>query len=819
MCESISSLVLDKARELLFSKFEEKVRTTINKCTADNKIDKYYVSIFEEITASIPDEWEQEQILDYITKFAPIQVGPHYSMFSDEMRDTFIEAFYDYSSLHYRSNGIEISLRKYLDGLEQYLSFELKDKLFFEKLEGLSSGQERIENSVQEVLQRLPNPTSSNGRVSAESIPVEEIRIKPDINHSKRESHVILRHAFDLQMEGAFEEIIKLTEDAIEKENSEQHPDVHTLLYAKQFLVHYYLALNKHHEKASEIIDEILAFEIVKSDPIFYRDTLLSKAKLFLEQGKISPARVVLKLVDAIPNLTKNSLYYEVFGMVSFHEGDLSSTETYFIAGRDVALGQYCTAVDPEEKASHLQHYWAFLSHLGQTYRTIARPDLALHMWEKAIDASANLHFQRHKTICVLSYVECLLQYERWSDVFVCLDRLKDTLLSIADSDLLYQYYHLKADAFLGIGDSDSAINTLTELMNFGLTPTSAITVLQRIAAIEASQGKQQAALETLHSAKQLAEKTNQDHVGGISVQEANIKESRMFIDGKIRPSIIPPDSKKLLPLMTRFNTSEDALERLQLAFEIGISQVDSNARDANNWLSQVIQIARKLGNRYLEARALIAKVSILFASENEQAEIDAGNMIDTAIDLVQELPFWDVHARLMMFKGMSCAHLENFDEALCWFSKASDVYNTHKVHDQILADCISDFSDACHDILSRKQYTDIDFDTLIQEISFFNSRLPNYRKEMIQFLWYNRHEDLERLIISSHGSKALMVSDNAEDIQNWTNQLGFLFDTVSFCSQSDYCTEDNWNFAKLLPLPENMAIKFFNMFIVMDAQ
>lgn len=819
MSDSIGSLILDKAQALLLGKLKEQLSNAIKKSKDDENLEEYYSSVFDDITASIPDEWEREQLQNYVTKFAPIQVDKHYSMFSDEMRKAFIDAFYSHSSLHYRSEGIEKCLQNYLDELEKYLSFELKDKLFFDQLTGLSSGQQRIENSVQEVLRRLPDPSSFDSDNSTTSLLESEVRIKPDIDHSDRKSHVILRNAFALQMEGAFDKIIKLAEEAIETETREERPDIHTLLYAKSFLVHYYLTVPKYHEKASATLDELLSVEIIKHDPTFYRDTLLEKAKLLLGLKKTSQARAVLEIVDNMPKLTKTSQYYEAFGMLSLYEGNLSEAESFFTAGMNAALGQHSTAVDPEEKATHLQHYWSFLTFLGTTYQMVNRPDLGLTMWKKAIDASSHMHFEQHKTSCVLSYVECLLQYERYSEACAYLDKIHDTLLSIQNFDLMYLYYNLKADAYLGLGDSDSAISTLVEVLKSGMIPDHAISILQRVAKIEASQGKQDVALETLNTAQQIAEQITHGRISGIRQQEEDIKDSRMFLDGKVHPSISPPDTNTLQQLISHFHTSEIAAEQLQLSFDIGVSQIDSNPLDSDKWLTKTIQIARKLGNKYIEARALSAKASILLSSKNEQAEIDANRIIDQGIELVRNFPFWDVYARLMMLKGMSCAHFENYHEALQWFKKAANILNDHYVDDQILKDYVSDGLDACQDILSRLQYTDIDFDMIIQEIDFFSSWLPEYRKEMIQFLWYNRHEDIERLIISSHGSKALMVSDNAEDIQNWSTQLDFLFDTVSFCSQSDYHTKDNWNFAKFLPLPKNMISKFFNYKFVFRAQ
>lgn len=191
--------------------------------------------------------------------------------------------------------------------------------------------------------------------------------------------------------------------------------------------------------------------------------------------------------------------------------------------------------------------------------------------------------------------------------------------------------------------------------------------------------------------------------------------------------------------------------------------------------------------------------------------------LIDNAIDIMRNIPIWDVRARAIMFKGLWASHKENFKEAYQYFNDAKQIIDAHKVKEQSLKDYVSDYLDECEIILSKKQFTDLDFATIIDEVHFMDKWFPKYCKEMRQFLWYNRHEDIERLIISSHGSKAFMVSDNEDDIQEWLNGLDSLFDIVSFSSESDYHIEENWNFAKMLPVPKNMKSKFFNVFCVLE--
>lgn len=218
-----------------------------------------------------------------------------------------------------------------------------------------------------------------------------------------------------------------------------------------------------------------------------------------------------------------------------------------------------------------------------------------------------------------------------------------------------------------------------------------------------------------------------------------------------------------------------------------------------------------------MAARCLIGQAGILFDKKSEESERTADILIDKAVEIIQDIPVWDIHARATMFKGLLLAHKENFKEAYRYFKNAKHIIDVHKIQDQSLIDYISDFLDECEMILSKKQFADLDFATIIDEVHFMDEWFPKYRKEMRHFLWYNRHEDIEKLIISAHGSKAFMISDNEDEIKEWLNGLDSLFDIVSFSSESDYHIKENWNFAKLLPVPENMKSRYLNVFCVID--
>ena len=66
--------MLSKVCELLIGNLEEKLTEAMKKNEDAKKIEEYYSSVLEEIPSSISDEWEREQLQDYIAAFTPIRV-------------------------------------------------------------------------------------------------------------------------------------------------------------------------------------------------------------------------------------------------------------------------------------------------------------------------------------------------------------------------------------------------------------------------------------------------------------------------------------------------------------------------------------------------------------------------------------------------------------------------------------------------------------------------------------------------------------------------------------------------------------------------
>lgn len=151
----ICKKIYDKAKETFLSKLEDEIKERKEEHIKQEKLEEYYVSIIEDISEIVADEWESENVIDYVTKYAPIEVGDNYSIFSKDMRNEFIKMFYVKSSIKYKSEKIEKYLNNYLDELENYLdNMDLKDKLFYRQLDDLQRGLGRMEDIAKEILDK-----------------------------------------------------------------------------------------------------------------------------------------------------------------------------------------------------------------------------------------------------------------------------------------------------------------------------------------------------------------------------------------------------------------------------------------------------------------------------------------------------------------------------------------------------------------------------------------------------------------------------------------------------------------------------------------
>lgn len=200
------------------------------------------------------------------------------------------------------------------------------------------------------------------------------------------------------------------------------------------------------------------------------------------------------------------------------------------------------------------------------------------------MDAAEAIGWQKEKARILLTYVECLIQYERLDDALDLLEEAYNIKKDDSDDEFFWHYYNLKACAYLRRNsqqqnDVQAAINSLYDLLNRGLQVGKTINVLRTIANIQAEHGYKEAALNTLKVVDRVIEESGaNEYKEKINIQRNDIKESLFFFDYHVRHTIFPPTRNELSAMIERYNTSEIALERLNLAFDIGMGYINVDA-------------------------------------------------------------------------------------------------------------------------------------------------------------------------------------------------------------------------------------------------
>lgn len=646
--------------------------------------------------------------------------------------------------------------------------------------------------------------------------------IRPNIKDSNKESHKFIKDALDAQKDGNINVVISLIQKSIDIELEEITPDLNTIAFSKYLLVHYLLTDSRNDREVISIIDDILQTKDIEKDISFYCDVLLAKAHALSLNGEVKQARAAINIVDKKldDEHKEESTYLHIVGQISLLEGNTDDAIYLLSKGRDNALSKYVIATSEEDKFANYQHYFAFLTSLGETYRLIHRPDLARNLWKNAVNVADEIGWLQEKVRPLFGLIECLIQYEEYDSAYIQLSNIYDIVLDSDNLDLLKRYYQLKATIQLRCNDNQwrEAIDCLKNILQLSEDSNERVRILREIADIQSSHGDTSVALENLSQAKKINEingiPKNNDL---IEMQCEDIKQRTFFVDGKVRRTLSASSQNELHLIESEYNRCENEIQRLKLSLDIGIGYIDIDSDKALEWLSKTFENAQKMKDKFIASQALIGQVGILFGKRSQECEEIAERHIDSAIEMIKNLPIWEVLARAKMFKGMVVAHKENFKDAYQLFVEAQKIVESHKVEDQFLCDYISDCVDECKYILSKIKFTDIDFDTIVEEVNFMKCWYPKYKNELLHFLWYNRYEDIEKLLIASPKSKAFMITDKTCDILEWCNSLDVLFDVFSFSSETDYHTKENWTFSKFIPVPENMKSDFFNVFLVLN--
>ena len=148
MSMDLKETLLEKAVDVVGDGFIEKAQRYIDSESEKKKREEFQEEVFNEIVNAIPDDWESSKVEHYLAKCSPIEVDEYSSMFDPEFRRLFVDRFYEKYPNESRSTAIAKSLNLYLDKLEAFLTPNLMQKYFFQKVESLEGMLRKVVNNL-----------------------------------------------------------------------------------------------------------------------------------------------------------------------------------------------------------------------------------------------------------------------------------------------------------------------------------------------------------------------------------------------------------------------------------------------------------------------------------------------------------------------------------------------------------------------------------------------------------------------------------------------------------------------------------------------
>jgi hypothetical protein len=92
----------------------------------------------------------------------------------------------------------------------------------------------------------------------------------------------------------------------------------------------------------------------------------------------------------------------------------------------------------------------------------------------------------------------------------------------------------------------------------------------------------------------------------------------------------------------------------------------------------------------------------------------------------------------------------------------------------------------------------------------------PDAKKPLRRMLWYNRSDEILKLLQASTQSNSIMISDDSTDIDKWRDCLHSLFYISTFITRTNWMVDKNYRSLEMCPIPEQMPA-FFSGIMVID--
>jgi tetratricopeptide (TPR) repeat protein len=390
---------------------------------------------------------------------------------------------------------------------------------------------------------------------------------------------------------------------------------------------------------------------------------------------------------------------------------------------------------------------------------------------------------------------------QEWSEGLESLDRAQ-ALAKAADAKFaLVDCIELRARALATTDNLDEARTVLADgLALLDGDPDIGRRFHQMLATLADEAGEADVARGHLERARLLAERLRDP----LKVADVEHQMSRVGKKGRDHDAA-PLDLIAALGRKLRETQQPAAAARLMHQIG-GAHRSHRNLDKARGWYKRAHRAAMAVSDHALAASALIGIAEIVLTDDTGDDE--ARRLLEEALELVKDLPAWEVQASTQYFLGRVEARNGELERAQLGLRKAHETATTHHIGD--LEKEVGEYLSNIDDALGLRRPPGMSFESMANELEMLEGWYPDARRRLRRFWYYQRSDEILQNLRSHGGAKALIVSETAGEVARVARNLQPLFDVTVFATEEPFVGETEATM-EFVPIPESGVWPFIN--------
>jgi hypothetical protein len=224
----------------------------------------------------------------------------------------------------------------------------------------------------------------------------------------------------------------------------------------------------------------------------------------------------------------------------------------------------------------------------------------------------------------------------------------------------------------------------------------------------------------------------------------------------------------------------------------------------AAEWYRRAHDEATSARNMKLVVDAQIGLAQVAF---HRDLDNEADVHLRDAMAIAQHLPHWEARASIIGLQALVLARRGQMSDALQKLDEAHEIAFAYNLHEEI--DWIDRQREDVRQWLSLRALPTIDLAALAVEVHRLEEWFPEERTELRRLWWYWRGEDVMQNIATGTQSGCLIVSDDKDEVADLHRELGVLFDTTVFVTETSFVRAQP--VPGFVPIPEDLNFPFVN--------